>query len=438
MLIEFSVKNFKSIRDEQTLSLVASNYYNESKEVLIDTKIPGLAKASYLPCAVVFGANASGKSSLIHALAVLKDMVLTAFNKAPGTSLAYLPFALDSNFWNAATELNISFTVEGVRYEYMISYTAQYVLEESLAAFPKGKGQLWFHRSYDTAKNETICKPITRYLKVPSDIVEVLRDDVPFISMLIMLNYDSIKPLAKWFSEDLAIVDRGSDVPQDSLQQYSRNLLKGTAGTSKMRAVLMNMIKMADFGILDAQVVPAPAPEIPFPEEVINMMPEEFLAGINDAEWETIQFTHQSNDAPQHFSYDAESAGTRRLFELAGPIADVLDSGKTLVIDELDTSMHPLLVNEILRLFQSQITNTSGAQLICTVHSTSTMERGLLRRDQIWFTKKRREGNTELYPLSDYKPRKDESVEASYLSGRYDAIPVIHELFGYRWGAADQ
>jgi hypothetical protein len=436
MLIEFSVKNFRSIRDEQTLSLVASNYYTENREVLIDTKLPGLAKTSLLPCAVVFGANASGKSTLIYALATLKNIVLTAFNADPGKALPYVPFALDTTSSSAATEFSVVFTADGVRYAYMLSYGAGLVLEESLAAYPNGKEQLWFYRSFDAEKHTTSYKPNARYLKVPADIIDVLREDVPFLSMLIKLNYPSIKPLAKWFAEGLAVVDRGPEVPQDLLRQFSTNMLKGSVGNAQMRNTLMNMIKRADFGILDGQVVPVPAPEIS--DEIKKMLPDGLFDNMKDAEWEAIQFAHQGKEASQFFSIDAESAGTRRLFELAGPIADVLESAKTVVIDELDSSMHPLLVNEIIRLFQSHITNTNGAQLICTVHSTSTMEKGLLRRDQIWFTKKRRYGSTDLYPLSDYKPRKDESVEASYLTGRYDAIPVIPELFGYRWGAADQ
>jgi predicted ATPase len=432
MLIEFSVKNFKSIRDEQTLSLVASNYYAESKEALIDIKLPGLARTSYLPCAVVFGANASGKSTLICALAMLRRMVLEAFNQNPGQALVYAPFALDTGSRNAATELNIVFTADGVRYAYALSYCANSVLRESLAAYPKGKEQLWFERYYDTDNRIMVCKPNNRYLKVPADIFDILRDDVPLISLMIKLNYESMRPVAKWFTEGLAVLDRSPEIPQDILRRYSTNLLKGTVGKPEMRTTMMNMITRADFGILDGQVVPAPAPVIP--EEIMRALPEELFGNLSDVEWETVQFAHQGKEATQLFGFDDESAGTRRLFELAGPIADALESGKTVVIDELDSSMHPLLVNEIVRLFQSPITNTSGAQLICTVHSTSTMEKGLLRRDQIWFTRKKRGGNSELYPLSDYKPRKDESVEASYLTGRYDAIPVIPELFGYRWG----
>jgi hypothetical protein len=438
MLVEFSVKNFRSIRDEQTLSLVASNYYAENKEVLINIKLPGLAKTSYLPSAIVFGANASGKSTLIYALATLKEMVLKAFNQEPGRALLYTPFALDSDFKSAATEFNIIFTAEGVRYAYALSYGAEYVLEESLAAYPHGREQLWFRRYYDVDRQTTICKPTTRYLKVPADVFEILRDDVPLISLMIKLNYASMKPIAQWFTDGLVIIDRSTDTSQDMLRlrDYSTALLKGETGSAQMRNMLMNMIKRADFGILEGQVVSMPAPD--FPDEWREIFTEEIFKRLNDAEQEAVRFEHQSKDGSQFFDFEVESAGTRRLFELAGPIADVLSSAKTVVIDELDSSIHPLLLNEIIRLFQSPITNPNGAQLICTVHSTSTMENGLMRRDQIWFTKKRRYGSTELYPLSDYKPRKDENIEASYLTGRYDAIPVIPELFGYRWEAHNQ
>jgi AAA15 family ATPase/GTPase len=424
MLIEFTVKNFKSLRDEQTLSMVASNYFSENKDDLIKKDIPGMSKYKFLPCSVILGSNASGKTSLLQAIATLQRMVLSSFEQKPGYGLLYAPFRLDKKHKNEPTEFTIVFEVQTVRFEYSVSYTQSTVISESLAAFPKAREQLWFERNYNHETKQSKCKTHSRYLNVPTEITELLRDDTLFLSLLIRLNYESIKQIASWFTNQLAVVDRTPDVPQEPLRNYSIDLLDGKTGTDEMRRKMKDIIREADFGILDGEVVKAPAPEIPVEWE--SLLPPDF----KDADWKTVQFIHQGEDGTHTFSYDEESAGTKRLFEIAGPIIDVLESGKTVLIDEMDASMHPLLVREIVGLFQSHKTNPYNAQLLFTAHDSNVLEHGLLRRDQIWFTKKRRDGSSVLYPLSDYKIRTRDAIASGYLVGRYDAIPVIPKLFG--------
>jgi len=428
MLIEFAVKNFKSIRDEQTLSLVASNYYSESEESLIKRELPGLANLSYLPCSVILGANASGKTSMIWALALLQQMIQMSFSQQPGSGLLYFPFQLDKESRTKPTEYRLVFVVQEVRYEYSLSYNRTTVLEESLSAYPKGRRQQWFYRQFDETVRCTTITTHPKYLDVPSEITDLLRYDALFLSLLIRINHGGIQQIANWFTDQLAVINREPGVPQDLLRNFSINLLDGTAGTDEMRSKFTDIIKKADFGILQSEVVTSPVPEIPV--EVLPMFPPGMVEQLKNQDWKTVQFLHQGQETTQEFGYDEESAGTRRLFELAGPIVDVLENGKTVLVDELDASMHPLLVQELVKLFQNSSINKRGAQLIFTAHDTTVLERGLLRRDQIWFIKKRYDGSSVLYPLSDYKPRKKESIADGYLVGRYDAVPAVPRLFG--------
>ncbi|MDR1422732.1 MAG: ATP-binding protein [Coriobacteriales bacterium] len=434
MLIEFSVKNFKSLRDEQTLSLVASNYYSELNESLIRKELPGLSNLNYLPCSVILGANASGKTSMIQALGLLQQMIQMSFSQQPGNGLLYSPYRLGKDMRTKPTEYHLTFVAQEVRFEYFLSHNRTTVLEESLSAYPKGRQQQWYSRHFDQATNRTKMTTHPTYLDVPSEITGIVRDDALFLSLLIRLNHSGVQQVAHWFADQLAIIDRAPEVPQDLLRNYSTNLLDGESGTDEMRSKFTDIIKKADFGIVKSEVVSAPAPE--FLTEIVPMLSPDMLEQLKNQDWKTVQFTHQGQDAVHQFGYDEESAGTRRLFELAGPIVDVLENGKTVLIDELDASMHPLLVQELVRLFQNSLINKSGAQLIFTAHDTTVLEYGLLRRDQIWFIKKRYDGSSLLYPLSDYKPRKKETVADGYLVGRYDAVPAVPRFFGLEQGKA--
>jgi AAA15 family ATPase/GTPase len=424
MLVEFSVKNYKSIRDEQILSMVASNYYHENEDTLIREQIPSMANTNFLPSALILGANASGKSTLLNALGVLKKIVLESMSRRPGAGVIYAPFALDDVSSQKETEFAITFIINNVRHDYELSYKDKLVIEESLSVYPKGREQIWYKRYYDNDKKKTLCETTPRYLKVPNDVIDVLRDDVPFLSMLIMINHEQIRPIAKWFAEELIIIDRNPEVSQEDLRRYSEELLEGLQGSDVMRASFMKLIKDSDFGILDGQVVDRPS-------LIAGETRQQTASDISAPnQKKMVQFTHRGENTDHSFSIDEESAGTRRLFEIAGPIIAALDGGNTLVIDELDSSMHPILVEELINLFQSKQINKKNAQMICAVHTTSMLMQGLMRRDEIWFTKKTRDGSTTLYSLSDFKPRKGESVDYGYLFGRYGAIPVVPKLFG--------
>jgi len=165
------------------------------------------------------------------------------------------------------------------------------------------------------------------------------------------------------------------------------------------------------------------------PSDIPSEVKEEMVRDLQEKGIPMIRFQHRGNDdKPVFFSITEESDGTQKLFAFAGPWLDVLSKGRILFIDELDTSLHPLLVRFLIENFHSNVTNRNDAQLVFTTHDTSILDTELFRRDQVWFVEKDRENATKLYPLSDFSPRKGEALEKWYLKGRYGALPFIGDL----------
>jgi hypothetical protein len=148
-----------------------------------------------------------------------------------------------------------------------------------------------------------------------------------------------------------------------------------------------------------------------------------------DGELPVVQFCHESSDGKQQW-FDArfESFGTLRLLGYATPLLDALEHGKLIVVDEFDTSLHPLLTRFILKILHSPQLSSKGAQMWITTHDTSLLDPYLLRRDQIWFVEKDKQQCTELYALLEFSPRKNEAIERGYLQGRYGAIPFLSDF----------
>jgi len=188
---------------------------------------------------------------------------------------------------------------------------------------------------------------------------------------------------------------------------------------------IVQLLRHADLGVTGAGVVEN-RPPADFLEDLLENAPPEIRKQVRNNKWLIPELSHYSGQSsPIPLPWDVESAGTRRLFALAGPWLDILKRGRVVCIDELETSMHPLMVRELLRLFMSAEENANGAQIIFTTHNPLLLDTTLIRRDQIWFTDKDREGASHLYPLTDYSPRKGESLVRGYMSGRYGAVPFI-------------
>lgn len=422
MLIEFKVSNFRSIREEQTFSLVASSD-KELSPCVIDRELLGLTGVKFLKGAAIYGANASGKSNIIEAIYFLGQYVKRSATKIqPGDSTGVKPFKLDRNSAQAPSKFEVTFVAEGVRYQFGISLTQSRVLEEYLVAYPKGMPQRWYHRSYNEKMGVYDWKTPSPSFKSDKSLQEKTRENSLFLSVGPQFNHEQLTVVFNWFKNNLKMMHLSADAMLNP--RFTADLIVKQHHGNR----ILNLLKSADIGVTDVQVKER---EISLEELKANLPPSIFSKIETDPQKPTkqveISLSHQGEGIePVRLDFDdEESAGTRRYFWLIGPWLDILDNGFTVFVDEIDTSLHPNLVKELLRLLFCEKNNPKGAQIVFTTHNPVLLDTTLFRRDQIWFTEKTPAGATHLYPLTDYKPRKNESLIKGYMAGRYGAIPFL-------------
>jgi len=416
MLVQFRIKNFRSLRDEQVLSLVAS-----TDKTLLDTHTfsTGLKAAPYLlKSAVVYGANASGKSNLIKALQFMRGVVLESAALQPGQTFDRLhPFKLDAASGRLPTEFEVTFIVDGVRYQYGFAMTAQRIVSEHLLVYKAFKPQRWFARRFDVESGKDVYD-FGPGLKGAKNLWEgATRPNALFLSMAVQLNSDALRAVFDWFANRLVIFNEQAPLSQ----QFSVQMLK----QETQRKAICEFLRAADISIADIEVTTRQAMFHSFRFDLTTGKREE---EAGEQAVDEVKFHHVTDQGKAVFDLMDESSGTRNLLFLTGPILDILNKGLTLVVDELDTSLHTLLVQALVRLFHRTEVNAGGAQLIFTTHDTALLDAyGLFRRDQIWFVEKRPDQSSSLYPLLDFSPRKNEALERGYLQGRYGALPFLRD-----------
>lgn len=421
MLIEFRVKNFRSLRDEQVLSLVATKDRSMQDTHTLETGLSTLPRV--LCSAAIYGANASGKSNLIKALQYMRGVVMeSATVIQPGQTYGVQPFRLDDSSAAQPSEFEATFVIDGIRYQYGFSMTSQRILSEYLLVYKSFKPQQWFERHVDPETGEDVYK-YGAGLKGAKSVWEgATRPNSLFLSMAVQLNSESLQPIFSWFARNLVILNELSPLsPHASLHK-----LQQPAGREAIRDFLL----AADISISDIDVVtrkvPRQAVHFDFAGKKTEVRTEE-------AEEHQLRFHHVTDKGKAIFELGDESSGTQNLLFLSGPVLDILDKGMVLVIDELDTSLHTLLVRELIRLFHNPAVNEGGAQLLFSTHDTALLDDpGLFRRDQIWFVEKDRDQSSQLVALVEFSPRKNEALERGYLMGRYGGVPFIDESLGMR------
>lgn len=421
MLVEFRVKNFRSLRDEQVLSLVASKdkTLEDTHSIATDIK----AVPSLLRSAVIYGANASGKSNLIKALQYMRGVVAeSATVIQPGQTYAVQPFRLDADSIKEPTEFEITFILGGVRYQYGFGMTSQRIVSEHLLVYKAFKPQRWFERHFDekTGKDAYEFGP---GLKGSKNLWEgATRPNALFLSMAVQLNSDALRPVFDWFVNGLVIFNEQAQLnPQVSIQ-----MLQQVEG----RRQICDFLTAADISIADIEVVTR---KVPGQAVHFDLVAGKTEVRTEEMDEHQLRFSHVTERGKAVFDLPDESSGTRNLLFLTGPVLDILSKGLTLVIDELDTSLHTLLVRELVRLFHRPDVSTGGAQLIFSTHDTSLLDApGLFRRDQVWFVEKDRDQASALVSLSEFSPRKNEALERGYLMGRYGGVPFLSDSLGVK------
>ncbi len=422
MLIDFSFKNYRAFKDQQTISLVASS----DKELIQNTiSLDNLQDIKLLRSLVIYGANASGKTTVLDALNFCRTLVVNSARYTPEQSIEVNPFLLDNESKGEPVEFEFSFIQDNVRYQYGFKVTQKQVLEEWLISYPRGRARKLYQRICHDGKNNY---SFSSYLKGEKEkLIELTGPTALFLSVGATFNNQQLLKVYKWFSEKLVGV---------KASKIDLGLFLHAMNKSNFKSWVREFIKFSDLGITDISIVeedlklnkiPHDAPEVvvKFFEFVKDWAEDQKQEGARSL---SVKFLHQIGDNLVPFSLDDESEGTKQLLALSLPIINALTKGQILFIDEINSSLHPLLVQSIVNLFQNPEINVLNSQLIFNTHDVSLLDKSLFRRDQIWFTEKDSKGASHIYSLLDFSPRKQEALGKGYLQGRYGAIPFIGEL----------
>jgi uncharacterized protein len=428
MLLEFSVQNFRSFRDKQTLSLIAGT--GDEHWETHTMSIPGTEDERALRSAAIYGPNASGKTNLLLAMAAMRDVVInSATNAQRGDKIDVIdPFRLSAEARTSSTEFRIRFAIddfeEEKEFEYRFEATRDRVIFEGLYTFPHGRRRRWFERMYDSNHPDGKLKKSSHFGGQKEQIWQATRSNALYLSTAVQLNNEDLSTIFDWFRNTLTYLTSrhlGVDGPPGGT--YTARACED----EKAREQILALLEAADVGIHDIHVEEQPVDINDFPSELIDAIDQagkrqEFEEDLS----RSIQFQHTADaDAEGYLDLQEESRGTQQFFSLVGPILDVLEKGRVLLVDELDSSLHPEMVTEIVRLFNDQETNYGGAQLIFNTHDTTLLNQDLLRRDQIWLAEKFGDGATRLTSLFDFSPRKKtEALEKNYRQGRYGGVPM--------------
>ncbi|MFI9625630.1 ATP/GTP-binding protein [Streptomyces sp. NPDC052042] len=404
MLLRFRVANHRSIRDECELSLIGSES-GESRARATGLSHEG-REVSALPVLGVFGANAAGKSNLLSALRDMRAAVRTSFAdwaKTPGVPRK--PFKLDPSCAKETSLYEVDLTLgrSRTRFTYGFELSDERVEAEWLHAYPQGKREIWFDREAGRSEAEggEFIFEDGGFKGRRDDLVALTRPNALFLSTGATLNDPQLAALHRWFLDNLWLVTPGADVEHRT--RWTQDLIEPNS-ESGYRERVMHLLAAADLGVTGMDV---------------------------DPETGEVRLRHRmadGNDAPLDFLTE-ESFGTHAWFAFLGPMLMVLDKGAVLLVDELDSSLHPTLAAEVVRIFQDPKANPRNAQLIFTTHDATLLGSEVLDRplgrDQVWITTKGRSGATELYPVTAAHPKDGENLERGYLRGRYGGVPRV-------------
>ena len=415
MLVEFSVRNFRSLKDEQRLSMVATPIDDHETTHVFDSGVPGVDRL--LRCAVLYGANAAGKSNLLKALDLVSDLVvLSAKESQRGEPIKVSPFGAKNQ--SEASTFEVVFVQDGVKYQFGFTANRNRIIEEWLYAFPEKRAQKWYYRK-GTADSDVSDYEFGPSLRGPKQQWRsATRSNSLFLSTAVQLNAEQLVPVFEWFNEKLRVVLGKGDL--------SSNFSTGLVSMPERKKQLVSLLSNADIAIDDIEVIERPADE-QFESLVKKVFPEGHQEAVLKEHRTAVRLKHKSGGGDFWLEMDDESQGTQKLFAYAGPILDVLEKGYVLVVDEMNNSLHPLLVRRIVEAFNDPKVNRKNAQLIFASHGISILSTECFRRDQIWFVEKDSSAATHVYPLVDFSPRKDAVLSKGYLQGRFGAIPFLSQ-----------
>ena len=384
MLVQFTIENHRSIKNSSVVSFAASK--DKSLEGCL---LPMDSKKSLLPAIAVYGANAAGKSNVLHAMMTMREMVVgEAARISKGQKLPWEPFGGTKE----PTAFESVFLYQGIRYAYGFSFDAKKIYAEYLYHWPNGREALIFSRENgDYEFRENVNEQMTLSNRTPENKLYLVSSND--------WNLPQTENAYKWFLEKLTFL-------MDEEQTNSETVAQILDGDDKKARILKELL-LADLGISDV---------------IIKNLTDKTLL---------ISTTHRiihEDGSTEYFQLlmDQESAGTQRFFSRIGGWLQALENGALLVVDEIEDSLHPLLTKRLIEMVQDRKINTNGAQILFTTHDCLLLDLKFFRRDQIWFAEKDdKTCATEVYSLASFSPRKGENVRKGYLQGRFGAIPFV-------------
>lgn len=384
MLIQFTVENHRSIKNSSVISFAASKD-KSFEEYLLHPD----AKKTLLPALAIYGANAAGKSNVLHAMMTMKEMVVgNAAKASKGQKLPWESFG----GMKQPTTFEIVFIYQGIRYTYGFSFDAKKIYKEYLFHWPNGREALIFSREDGVFEfRENINEQMTLSNRTPDNKLYLVSSND--------WNLPQTENAYRWFLEKLTFLMEEEPATSETVAQIA-------SGDDKKARILKELL-LADLGITDVAIKNSSgkASVITTTHRIIN----------EDGTTEYFQLLMEQ-----------ESAGTQHFFTRIGGWLQALENGALLVVDEIEDSLHPLLTRRLIEMVQDKAINTKGAQLIFTTHDAMLLDLNFFRRDQIWFAEKNdKTCATELYSLASFSPRKGENVRKGYLQGRFGAIPFI-------------
>ena len=404
MLLDFSLKNYRSFRDQNTLSMVPDGGTSE-----FSTNVSSISdNISILKSGLIYGANASGKSNFMKALQSLRSMILFSSNNNPDAVLTqYEPFKFNPSTSVAPITFEINFLIKKIRYFYSVSFDAESILKEELKYYPLGRVTTLFVRN--NIDHFTFGDALKGQKVVVKDLT--LKNQL-YLSKAAQNNIQQLVEIYNYFKNDfMPIPFLDSWVDNYYADRISGELIKENENENYINNFRL-LLKSFDTGIADFHIV-------------VN----------DDSGYEVlidhIKYDHAGNELGiNKQKIEEESTGTQKLFVLGGLILRALMMGRVIMIDEFERSLHPLISKFILSVFNDVSINTNNAQLIISTHDTNLLDQeNQLRRDQIWISEKNILGVSELFSLADLKGIKQKaSYENWYLTGRFGGVPVVESL----------
>ncbi|WBC04330.1 ATP-binding protein [Micromonospora sp. WMMA1976] len=418
MLLSFRFANHRSFRDEQHLNLTPAYRSAEHDQAV---RVVG-----------IFGANASGKSNCLHALGFMRRFVIFSDREVePGLGVAREPYRMTADSLEAPSHYVVDLELNGIRHTYGYTVDNDGVLDEWLYHYPLRRKRRVFERNGDSFAwgDESGQRALLER------IAEVTAPTALFLSTIARFDHrqaapDRVEPeplrdVYRWFQR----------MRNRSQPQLSGGYRSGWPDSDAGRRALVELLRAADVGIVDVVEVTSTVTD----EQPLLFRLEDPSIGRGmrrnarnrvGQERKRLKFAHQGPAGEVQFELAEESTGTQQLLGLAIEAAEILGEGGTMCVDEIDASLHPLLTARLIALFRSTTSNPRGSQLIFTSHDAALLgtidTEEILHRDEIWFTEKDADGASTLYPLTDFKPRKEgENRQRRYLNGNYGAVPDL-------------